>query len=54
MKKKFDIVSCQSSKIVTTTYNTSFSIATKMLSNSIRQDIYNIYGSADVSRINVS
>ena len=30
--------------MVTKTYSTSFSMATKMLSNSIRQDIYNIYG----------
>ena len=32
------------SKIVTKTYSTSFSLATKMLSKSIRQHIYNIYG----------
>ena len=31
-------------KIVTQTYSTSFSMATKMLHTSIRQDIYNIYG----------
>jgi len=30
--------------MVTTTYSTSFGMATKMLANSIRQDIYNIYG----------
>ena len=44
MKSIFDIVSKDCSKIVTKTYSTSFSMATKMLSGSIRQDIYNIYG----------
>ncbi|MBT8273750.1 MAG: squalene/phytoene synthase family protein, partial [Bacteroidia bacterium] len=44
MKSIFDSVSNQSSKIVTSAYSTSFSLATKMLSSSIRQDIYNIYG----------
>ena len=44
MKSLFDNVSHQCSKIVTTSYSTSFSMATKMLSKSIRQDIYNIYG----------
>ena len=44
MKSIYDIVSKDCSKIVTRTYSTSFSMATKMLSNSIRQDIYNIYG----------
>ena len=44
MKALFDIVSQQSSQIVTQSYSTSFSMATKMLSTSIRQDIYNIYG----------
>ena len=44
MKSIYDIVSKDCSKIVTKTYSTSFSMATKMLSNSIRQDIYNIYG----------
>ena len=44
MKSLFDSVSYSCSKIVTTTYSTSFSLASKMLSNSIRQDIYNIYG----------
>ncbi|WP_372936828.1 phytoene/squalene synthase family protein [Seonamhaeicola sp.] len=44
MKKLFDTVSYSCSKIVTKTYSTSFSLATKMLSNSIRSDIYNIYG----------
>ena len=44
MKAIFDTVSNQCSKIVTKSYSTSFSLATKMLSDSIRQDIYNIYG----------
>ena len=44
MKAIFDNVSNQCSKTVTKSYSTSFSLATKMLSNSIRQDIYNIYG----------
>ena len=44
MKKIFDEVSNDCSKIVTKTYSTSFSLATKMLSKSIRQHIYNIYG----------
>jgi len=44
MKALFDSVSHQCSKVVTKSYSTSFSLATKMLSNSIRQDIYNIYG----------
>jgi len=44
MKSIFDNVSYDCSKTVTKTYSTSFSLATKMLSNSIRQDIYNIYG----------
>lgn len=44
MKTLFDSVSKQCSKLVTQSYSTSFSMATKMLSESIRQDIYNIYG----------
>lgn len=44
MKSIFDKVSRECSKLVTTSYSTSFSLATKMLSESIRQDIYNIYG----------
>lgn len=44
MKALFDIVSHQSTKTVTGIYSTSFSLATKMLATSIRQDIYNIYG----------
>ena len=43
MKSIFDTVSKDCSRIITQTYSTSFSMATKMLSNSIRQDIYNIY-----------
>ncbi|MBK5212967.1 MAG: phytoene/squalene synthase family protein [Flavobacteriaceae bacterium] len=44
MKELFDIVSEKCSKKVTETYSTSFSLATRMLGPSIRQDIYNIYG----------
>lgn len=44
MKELFDIVSKKCSKQVTDTYSTSFSIATRMLGPSIRQDIHNIYG----------
>ena len=44
MKSLFDTVSNECSKVVTESYSTSFSLATKMLSRSIRQDIYNIYG----------
>ena len=44
MKSLFDSVSHQCSKTVTKSYSTSFALATKMLANSIRQDIYNIYG----------
>ena len=44
MKKLFDQVSESCSKIVTESYSTSFTLATKMLDSSIRQDIYNIYG----------
>ncbi|MBC3847870.1 phytoene/squalene synthase family protein [Winogradskyella echinorum] len=44
MKSIFDNVSKECSKAVTNAYSTSFSLATKMLSDSIRQDIYNIYG----------
>jgi len=44
MKKIFDEVSYSCSKKVTNTYSTSFSMACKMLSKNIRQDIYNIYG----------
>ncbi len=44
MKSIFDTVSQKCSKTVTRSYSTSFSMATKMLSDAIRQDIYNIYG----------
>ncbi|TRO65435.1 phytoene/squalene synthase family protein [Christiangramia sabulilitoris] len=44
MKAIFDIVSRSCSRIATNSYSTSFSLATKMLAPSIRQDIYNIYG----------
>ena len=44
MKSIFDTVSYRCSKIVTQSYSTSFSLATKMLSDLIREDIYNIYG----------
>ena len=44
MKSLFDTISYECAKTVTKTYSTSFSLATKMLAPSIRQDIYNIYG----------
>lgn len=44
MKQLFDKVSFACSRIVTQSYSTSFSMATKMLDQSIRDDIYNIYG----------
>lgn len=44
MKTIFDDVSYHCSKVVTRSYSTSFSLATKMLAPSIRADIYNIYG----------
>jgi len=44
MKQLFDKVSRDCSKLVTESYSTSFSLATKMLDSSIRSDIYNIYG----------
>ncbi len=44
MKSIFDRVSIECSKLVTESYSTSFSLATRMLSSSIRNDIYNIYG----------
>jgi phytoene/squalene synthetase len=44
MKSLFDKVSFDCSKNVTKSYSTSFSAAVKMLSPSIRQDIYNVYG----------
>ncbi|MDA9685471.1 phytoene/squalene synthase family protein [Flavobacteriaceae bacterium] len=44
MKKIFDLISDNCSKNVTELYSTSFSMATRLLHKSIRQDIYNIYG----------
>ena len=44
MKTIFDLVSYKCSKLVTTSYSTSFSLAVKMLAPSIRKDIYNVYG----------
>ena len=44
VKSIFDIVSRRCSKEITESYSTSFSLATRMLSSEIRQDIYNIYG----------
>lgn len=44
MKSIFDNISYRSSQMVTEAYSTSFSLAVRMLSPSIRQDIYNIYG----------
>ncbi|WP_346881166.1 phytoene/squalene synthase family protein [uncultured Algibacter sp.] len=44
MKSIFDDVSSNCSKLVTKTYSTSFSLATKMLYKVIRCDIYNVYG----------
>jgi phytoene/squalene synthetase len=44
MKELFDQVSYDCSKLVTKNYSTSFSLAVKMLSTTIRTDIYNIYG----------
>jgi phytoene/squalene synthetase len=44
MKSIFDQVSLYCSKAVTNHYSTSFSMASKLLGPSIRQDIHNIYG----------
>lgn len=44
MKDLFDNVSNSCSKLVTKKYSTSFSMAVNMLSPTIREDIYNIYG----------
>ncbi|MBS7255709.1 phytoene/squalene synthase family protein [Flavobacterium branchiicola] len=44
MKSLFDTVSFKCSKLVTQKYSTSFSLAVKMLSPSIRDAIYSIYG----------
>lgn len=44
MKSLFDQVSRTCSRAVTNHYSTSFSLASKMLGPTIRQDIHNIYG----------
>lgn len=44
MKHLFDKVTEDCSKIVTQSYSTSFSMATKMLHPSIRNHVYNVYG----------
>ena len=44
MKSIFDKVSGDSSKIVIKRYSTSFYFSSSLLSKSIRQDIFNIYG----------
>ena len=44
MKRLFDTVSQDCSRLVTNAYSTSFSLAAKMLDSSIRSHIYNIYG----------
>ncbi|WP_139959740.1 phytoene/squalene synthase family protein [Flavicella sediminum] len=44
MKALYDEISFQSSKLITKSYSTSFSIAVRLLAPSIRQAIYNIYG----------
>ena len=44
MKKKYDDMSLDTATRITKKYSTSFSLAVKLLDNSIRQDIYNIYG----------
>jgi len=43
MRKLYDKVSSELSENITRAYSTSFSSAVKMLSASIREDIYNIY-----------
>ena len=44
MKQLFDQVSYDTSRLVTKSYSTSFSLAVRMLSPKIRVAIYNIYG----------
>ena len=44
MKQLFDDVSFKCSKLVTKNYSTSFSLAVYMLSPSIREAIYSVYG----------
>ncbi|MDT8347204.1 MAG: phytoene/squalene synthase family protein [Flavobacteriaceae bacterium] len=44
MKTLFDTLSKDCARRTTNLYSTSFSIASKLLAPSIRQDVYNIYG----------
>ena len=44
MKSIFDSVSKETSKLVIKRYSTSFYFSSSLLSNKIRQDIFNIYG----------
>ena len=44
MKSTFDILSYQTSELTIKNYSTSFYFSSRMLSKSIRQDIFNIYG----------
>lgn len=44
MKEIFDKVSARSSRMVTNSYSTSFSLGTMLLDKSIRNNIYSIYG----------
>lgn len=44
MKALFDKVSARSSKMVTTTYSTSFSLGILLLNKSMKKHIYSIYG----------
>lgn len=44
MKRIFDLVSYRCSRVVTESYSTSFTLTSKMLDASIRNDVYNIYG----------
>ncbi len=44
MKQLFDRVSAESSRLVTNTYSTSFSLGIHFLNKDIRQHIYSIYG----------
>jgi len=44
MRILYDSISNQTSKMITRTYSTSFSLAIALLDKNIRQHIYNIYG----------
>ncbi len=44
MKELFDNVSIKSSKMVTNTYSTSFSLGIRFFNKKVRTPIYNIYG----------